>query len=153
MEDLETLRLLFESQGVHFREGDLADLDNNDDNEKLVKILMGNARMRSIAYGMVAGFAKTELMSDFEGLCGFSGIKPFECVGTAREVNACLELTLGKYEGVPKPALLSEYEKRRRPVSEEEIKRLFGEFNEINGIPAEFIPAVEGMHKYVSAVD
>ena len=96
---------------------------------------------------------KTELMSDFEGLCGFSGIKPFECVGTAREVNACLELTLGKYEGVPKPALLSEYEKRRRPVSEEEIKRLFGEFNEINGIPAEFIPAVEGMHKYVSAVD
>jgi imidazolonepropionase-like amidohydrolase len=33
------------------------------DNEKLVKILMGNALMRSIAYGMVAGFAKTELMS------------------------------------------------------------------------------------------
>ena len=31
------------------------------DNEKLVKILMGNALMRSIAYGMVAGFAKTEL--------------------------------------------------------------------------------------------
>ena len=33
MEDLETLRLLFESQGVHFREGDLADLDNNDDDQ------------------------------------------------------------------------------------------------------------------------
>ena len=33
MENLETLRLLFESQGVHFREGDLADLDNNDDDQ------------------------------------------------------------------------------------------------------------------------
>lgn len=35
MEDLETetLKMLFESQGVHFKEGDLADLDNNDDDQ------------------------------------------------------------------------------------------------------------------------
>ena len=37
MEDLETLRLLFESQGVHFREGDLADLDNNDEGRIIPK--------------------------------------------------------------------------------------------------------------------
>lgn len=96
---------------------------------------------------------KKELSEDFNGLCGFSGVKPFECVGTAREVKAALELTLKKYGDEPMPALLDEYRKRRTPVSDEEINAIFSEFNDINGIPAEFDSAVRGMHKYVSAND
>lgn len=37
--------------------------------------------------------AKTELETDFDGLCGFTGLKPFECVGTADEVVLALTLT------------------------------------------------------------
>ena len=96
---------------------------------------------------------KKELSEDFNGLCGFSGVKPFECVGTAREVRAALELALKKYGGEPLPVLLEEYKQRRTPVSDEEISLIFSEFNEINGIPAEFDSAVRGMHKYVSAND
>ena len=96
---------------------------------------------------------KKELTEEFEGLCGFSGVKPFECVGTAREVCAMLELTLRKFSGEEKPFLLYEYEKRRSPVSLEEIKELFGEYNDINGIGEKFIPTVKEMYKYVSAID
>lgn len=94
-----------------------------------------------------------ELLEDFEGLCGFSGVKPFECVGTAREVCAMLELTLKKFAGKEKPFLLGEYEKRRVPVSSSEIERLFGEYNNVNGVGEKFMPAVREMYKYVSAID
>ncbi len=96
---------------------------------------------------------KKELIREFEGLCGFSGVKPFECVGTAREVRAMLELTLLKFSKEKKPFLLSEYEKRRIPPSFEEIKALFGEYNDINGVGEKFIPTVKEMYRYVSAID
>lgn len=95
---------------------------------------------------------KVELAEDFDGLCGFSGVKPFECVGTAKEVNAALELTLKKYSGTL-PVLLEEYKKRRKPISDNKISEIFGEFNRINGIPSEFEDTVREMYKYVSAID
>lgn len=95
---------------------------------------------------------KAELAEDFDGLCGFSGVKPFECVGTAKEVNAALELTLKKYSGTL-PVLLEEYKKRRKPISDNKISEIFGEFNRINGIPSEFEDTVREMYKYVSAID
>lgn len=94
-----------------------------------------------------------ELLSDFEGLCGFSGVKPFECVGTSREVCAMLELTLESFGEKEKPFLLAQYEKRRHSVSHEEIKRLFGEYNNVNGVGEKFMSAVREMYKYVSSID
>lgn len=38
-------------------------------------------------------------------------------------------------------------------TNDSEIAELFSEYNKVNGIPDEFIPAVERMYKYVSAVD
>lgn len=96
---------------------------------------------------------KADLLADFEGLCGFSGVKPFECVGTAREVCAMLELTLRRFGGGEKPYLLAEYEKRRTPVTSCELRALFGEYNEVNSVGSEFLPAVREMYKYVSAID
>ena len=96
---------------------------------------------------------KADLLVDFEGLCGFSGVKPFECVGTAREVCAMLELTLRRFGGGEKPYLLAEYEKRRTPVTSCELRALFGEYNEVNSVGSEFLPAVREMYKYVSAID
>lgn len=96
---------------------------------------------------------KADLLVDFEGLCGFSGVKPFECVGTAREVCAMLELTLRRFGGGEKPYLLAEYEKRRTPVTSCELRALFSEYNEVNSVGSEFLPAVREMYKYVSAID
>lgn len=96
---------------------------------------------------------KPEMLNDFEGLCGVSGVKPFECVGTAREVRAMLELTLEKYSENKLPFLLKKYKDYEISVPENEIKTLFGELNPINGIPAELDFAVREMHKYVSNVD
>lgn len=96
---------------------------------------------------------KAELLGDFEGLCGFSGVKPFECVGTAREVCAMLELTLQRFGSGEKPYLLAEYEKRRTPVTCDELRALFGEYNDVNAVGSEFLPAVREMYKYVSAID
>ena len=55
--------------------------------------------------------AKTELETDFDGLCGFTGLKPFECVGTADEVVLALTLTAEKYRksGLGMPALLRRF--------------------------------------------
>ena len=57
------------------------------DNEKLVKILMGNVLMRSIAYCMVAGFAKTELMSGVTTIRTVGGLGSFD-TKLRDEINA-----------------------------------------------------------------
>ena len=51
---------------------------------------------------------KSSLLVDFQGLCGISEVKPFECIGTVREVRAALVRTIGKYKAAGKalPALL-----------------------------------------------
>lgn len=48
------------------------------DNEKLVKIIMSTALTRSIAYKMVSGFAKTELMSGVTTIRTVGGLADFD---------------------------------------------------------------------------
>lgn len=48
------------------------------DNEKLVKTIMKNPITRAIAYGMVAGFAKTELMSGVTTIRTVGGLGSFD---------------------------------------------------------------------------
>lgn len=48
------------------------------DNEKLVKTIMKNPITRAIAYGMVAGFAKTELMSGVTTIRTVGGLGNFD---------------------------------------------------------------------------
>ncbi len=93
---------------------------------------------------------KTELLEDFKGLCGLSPVKPFECVGTVSELCAALQMTIQKYqkEGIPLPALLAYYAKEteNRPAPHD----FLSDYNEENGIPAEYLPYVKEMYRYVS---
>ena len=52
---------------------------------------------------------KESLSEDFRGLCGLSPVKPFECIGTVREVRAALCRTIAQYkaDGKPLPYLLT----------------------------------------------
>lgn len=75
------------------------------DNEKLVKILMGNVLMRSIAYGMVAGFAKTELMSGVTTIRTVGGLGSFD-TKLRDEINAGTKMgprILAANEGISVP--------------------------------------------------
>lgn len=54
------------------------------------------------------------MQADFEKLTGIQEEKPFECVGSRKEVNAAICLTIERLEaqGEPLPALLSWYQKQ-----------------------------------------
>ena len=95
---------------------------------------------------------KTELEADFDGLCGFTGLKPFECVGTADEVVLALTLTAEKYRksGLKMPALLRRFCEKN--TARADVTLLSG-FNEENLIPKKFDECVKRMFEYVSAAD
>lgn len=97
---------------------------------------------------------REDLKEIFDGLVGFSYVKPFECVGTHKEINAALKATAEKYadEGTAMPKLLAYYYDKV-PHENGEFAELLEEFNEANDIPAEFMPAVEKMYKFVSDKD
>ncbi len=94
-----------------------------------------------------------DLKEIFDGLVGFSEVKPFECVGTHVEINAALKETAERYiaEGRRLPVLLEYYYDR---VSHENgtFKELLCEFNHENDIPEEFFSAVDKMYNYVKEV-
>ena len=96
--------------------------------------------------------AKTELETDFDGLCGFTGLKPFECVGTADEVVLALTLTAEKYRksGLGMPALLRRFCEKNTARAD---YSLLSGFNEENLIPKKFDECVKRMFEYVSAAD
>jgi len=73
---------------------------------------------------------KPELQGELQALLGNSHEKPFECVGTVEEARAALNLLEG------------------RP---ERAQALLRSWNAAHNIPAEFLPAAERMHAYVSA--
>lgn len=97
--------------------------------------------------------SREDLKSIFDGLVGFSEVKPFECVGTHIEINAALKATAEKYiaKGEKLPYLLDYYYGR---VSHEnsDFKTLLTEFNKENNIPSEFLPSVEKMYNFVKEV-
>ena len=89
------------------------------DNEKLVKILMGNALMRSIAYGMVAGFAKTELMSGVTTIRTVGGLGSFD-TKLRDEINAGTKMgprILAANEGISVPAFVLPLDRDRAIIT------------------------------------
>ena len=51
----------------------------------------------------------SSLELEFNQLTGHAETKPFECVGTVSEVNSALSMTLAKWYGDRRPALLADY--------------------------------------------
>lgn len=91
-----------------------------------------------------------ELQADFDGLCGFSAVKPFECVGTVSEITFALHKTAAKFraEGRALPTLLRHFEENAEETQTE--LDLLAEYNPQNNVPEEFLPAVKEMYAYVS---
>ena len=90
-----------------------------------------------------------DLLADFDGLVGLSAVKPFDCVGTVREINFALCKTLEQFEKAhhPLPVLLRHFKEKANP---EKVGDLLKERNELHHIPTEFLPMIEEMYHYVS---
>ncbi|MDR0314406.1 MAG: hypothetical protein LBH71_00455 [Oscillospiraceae bacterium] len=97
---------------------------------------------------------KTELIEIFDGLTGFADVKPFECIGTKREINAALLRTYDNMvksgEAVPK---LLDYYSKRVCDNRDDFSALMKEYNEENNIPQDFLKYVKGMYEFVSKCD
>ena len=93
---------------------------------------------------------REDLKEIFDGLAGFSEVKPFECVGTHIEINAALKATAEKYETEnSKMPYLLKYYRSRTPHENDEFVELLNEFNTENSIPDAFKNAIEEMYAYV----
>ena len=68
-----------------------------------------------------------ELKPYFDQLVGHAETKPFECVGTIGEVQAALSMTLRRWYGDSRPALLKDY--RSVPPSDAMLRTLSTEHN------------------------
>ena len=97
---------------------------------------------------------KESLKDIFDGLVGFSDVKPFECIGTKSEINAALAKTVqNKQESDQKlPKLLEYYVSKVKSANLYEFYELIKEFNTHNNIPTKFLPVVKEMHDYVSSI-
>ena len=90
-----------------------------------------------------------DLTEDFDGVCGFSEVKPFECVGTTAEIVFALKKTAQKFqnEGRTLPALLRHFTETAGTGADE---NLLLEYEPRNNVPDEFLPAIKEMYTYVS---
>lgn len=90
------------------------------------------------------------MKADFDGLAGFSELKPFECVGTRSEfqfaVNALCEKLKKEGKSLPK---LCEYFEKNYDKSKID-KNLLKEYNALNNVPEDFVFAVMEMYKNVA---
>lgn len=101
-------------------------------------------------------FDDYSLLSEFKGLYGSSPIKPFECVGTAREyLFAISKKTLMlKEKGKRLPFLLDYLDKTENIKSiVKEGEDLLFEFNSQHCVPKRFMFAVEEMKKVAAKSD
>lgn len=111
--------------------------------EKLVKIFGKNM------------LQEESLKETFDGLVGFTPIKPFECVGTVDEINLSLSLAVKKFkkEAKPMPLLLGYYAEKADTERICADLSILKAFNEENNIPPTFLPFTKEMYNFVSAVD
>ncbi len=110
--------------------------------EKLVKIFGENL------------LDKKELKDIFDGLVGFSEVKPFECIGTKEEINTALIKTykdMAKNQIEP-PLLLKYYVDKVGDLNNDNFNILIKEFNSKNCIPQKFMPFVKEMYDYVASI-
>ncbi|MCR4925682.1 MAG: hypothetical protein K5917_05270 [Clostridiales bacterium] len=96
-----------------------------------------------------------KLKDTFDGLVGFTPVKPFECVGTVDEINLSLSLAVKKFEKENKklPFLLDYYSQKadiQKNISDLSILKAY---NEENNIPEKFEKYTKEMYRFVSAVD
>lgn len=79
-------------------------------------------------------FEKKELLKTFIELCGYGKTKPFECVGTYREIRNAITQTIENHNNKKLPYLL-QYYKEHFELSKE---NLLIYYNENNNLPEEF---------------
>lgn len=89
---------------------------------------------------------KPALCADFQGLCGLSPVKPFECIGTVREVRAALCRTMAQYKAAGRalPYLLSLCSGKF--TADDPLR----DFNDAHNIPPEFQGFMKEMFDFVS---
>ena len=92
---------------------------------------------------------KPALLPELEALCGLSAEKPFECIGTVREVCAALRKTADNYQkaGQPLPVLLQRVIGRLPSACDDPLQ----DFNDEHNVPDDFLPYVEEMLRFVRA--
>lgn len=91
-----------------------------------------------------------EMQSDFDGLAGFTKLKPFECVGTKSEFNFALYKLCKSFEekGRPLPNLVKYFKEN---IDESTIdKNLLNEYNPMNNVPDDFLEIIMEMYKNVA---
>lgn len=88
----------------------------------------------------------------FDGLTGFSPVKPFECVGTQEELRFALALAARQYQarGERLPALLARYAAHANMEAIAANDSLLQAFNAEHEIPAVFQPCIKEMHHYAA---
>ena len=97
---------------------------------------------------------KDGLQEIFDGLVGFSPLKPFECVGTQEELCFALALTARQYRarGEVLPALLQSFTQRADWAALVSDDRLLSAWNPQHEIPAVFQPYIKEMHDYAAGI-
>lgn len=91
-------------------------------------------------------FENTKLAQELDALCGFSPVKPFECVGTAQEVCTALALCAEKEKEAglaPQPLLRRFLE--RSVLPQESWTALLREWNGQHHIPKRFQTVIKEM--------
>ena len=90
---------------------------------------------------------KASLQADFDGLCGIADVKPFECIGTVREVRSALCRTAAQYTaaGKPLPVLLQRFMDTHPSPPDDPL----AEYNHEHNVPEAFLPYIEEMARYV----
>lgn len=97
---------------------------------------------------------KGSLQEIFDGLVGFSDVKPFECIGTKEEINTALLKTYDNMKNTQEqlPFLLKYYAEKTQEIQKDNFDVLIKEFNSKNNIPQKFMPYVKEMYDYVASV-
>ena len=85
-------------------------------------------------------FEKESLKKTFIELCGYGETKPFECVGTYKEIKFAISKTIEKLEGKKLPYLLDYYNENFEKVND----NLLSYYNENNNLPEEFEKILKG---------
>lgn len=101
-------------------------------------------------------FENEDLLLSFKGLAGFLPVKPFECVGTAREYLFAVSKKTEqlKKDGKGLPVLLKYLDATADTKNiAKNGEKMLGEFNAQHLIPEKYMFAVEEMKKYVSSGD
>lgn len=92
-----------------------------------------------------------DLTGDFDGLIGFKGIKPFECVGTSDEIRLALFMTGEKLKSENKelPVLLRRF--FENGGNQNINKELLKEYNPAHNVPDGFLEEIKEMYELVAS--